>query len=190
MVVNVDPIWKMKTAFASPCPSSVTLPADSMTVLGCGVDRAECKSGRRREGCSMARDIVGHYSGHGDSARRGQRECGRVDRRGIHRFAEGCGDDRTRTRAAVSGGRGCGHYCGRGSRIASASDDEDDENLQQRCEPDLITVVSVSLSLHDRHPSGCNLCHRIILSAAGNPHKTSFGPHTLVGIVDCVTDTL
>jgi hypothetical protein len=33
MVVSVDPIWKMKTAFASPCPSGVTLPADRTTVL-------------------------------------------------------------------------------------------------------------------------------------------------------------
>ena len=33
MVVSVDPTWKMKTAFASPNASRVTLPADNMTVL-------------------------------------------------------------------------------------------------------------------------------------------------------------
>jgi hypothetical protein len=32
-VVSVEAIWKMKTAFASPWASSVTFPADKMTVL-------------------------------------------------------------------------------------------------------------------------------------------------------------
>ena len=31
LVVSVEPIWKMKTALASPCASSVRLPVESMT---------------------------------------------------------------------------------------------------------------------------------------------------------------
>jgi hypothetical protein len=73
----------------------------------------------------------------------------------------------------------------------------DTENEQQRCEPDLITVVS----LHDPHPSGrdlepvesvegdrvlflldSGLRHPIIVSAAHNPHKPSSGSYTFVGI--------
>src|ERR1700726_1940166 len=32
-VVSVDPIWKINTAFGSPCASSVTLPDDSRSEL-------------------------------------------------------------------------------------------------------------------------------------------------------------
>ena len=36
-VVSVEPTWKMNTAFASPWASSVTFPADKMTVVAAGV---------------------------------------------------------------------------------------------------------------------------------------------------------